>query len=166
VTIVDTALSGRSIRQQILWVAVSLSLALNLFFIAGALWTRSHVPPPLTREQRLNEMATALALDPQQRQALASFSQVVRGQLQETRDLVQPLLRAAWAEMSRPQADATKVMQLLDQTAQVRRAHLNQITAATIAFLKGLSPEQRAKFFKVAHQGPPPWSLQFERRRD
>ena len=56
-TIVDTALSGRSIRQQILWAAISLSLALNLFFVAGALWTRLHVPPPPTREARLEAVS-------------------------------------------------------------------------------------------------------------
>ena len=164
-TIVDTALSGRSIRQQILWASISLSLALNLFFVAGALWTRFHAPP-LTREARFDEMAVALALDPQQRQAFASYSQLMRTQLEKMRDLAQPLVRAAWAEVSRPQADEAKVMQLLDQAAQVRRGHLNQITEATIAFLRTLSPEQRAKFVKIAHQGSAPWALQFERRRD
>ena len=165
-TIADTALPGRSIRQHLIWAAVALSLALNLFFVAGALWTRSHVPAPLTREQRFDQMAAALALDPQQRRAFASYSQMMRTQLKEMRDLAQPLVRAAWAEVSRPRADETKVMQLLDQAAQVRRSHLNQITAATIVFLKRLSPEQRAKFVKVARQGPPPWALQFERRRN
>jgi hypothetical protein len=82
------------------------------------------------------------------------------------RDLAQPLLRAAWAEVARPQADEAKVMQLLDRAAQVRRGHLGQITALTIAFLKRLSSEQRAKFVKVAHQGPPPWAPQFERRHN
>jgi uncharacterized membrane protein len=161
VTILDTALPGRSIRQQILWAVIALSLALNLFFVAGAVWTRFHVPPPLTREVRFEEMAAALALDPQQRRAFASYSQTIHEQLVETRDLAQPLVRAAWAELSKAQADEARVMRLLDQAAQVRRSHLNQITAATIAFLKRLSPEQRAKFFKVAHQGPPPWALQF-----
>jgi uncharacterized membrane protein len=164
VTIVDTALSGRSVRQHIWWVAVSLSLALNLFFVAGALWTRFHVPPPLTRERRLDEIATALALDPQQRQDLARYSQMVRGKLQEMRDAAQPLVRAAWTEVSRPQPDETKVMQLLDQAAQVRRGYLKQTTATTVAFLRKLSLEQRAKFVKVVQQGPPPWALQFVRR--
>jgi uncharacterized membrane protein len=163
VTIVDTALSGKSLRQQFLWAALALSLALNLCFVAGALWTRFHMPPPLTREARLEEMAAALALDPQQRQAFASYSQTMRKQLGEMRDLAQPLVRAAWAEAARPQADEAKVMQLLDQAAQVRRSRLGQITALTIAFLKKLSPEQRAKFVKIAHQGPPPWSPQFDR---
>jgi uncharacterized membrane protein len=165
-TIADTVPSGRGVRQQILWAAIALSLALNLFFVVGALWTRVHVPPPPTRESRFEEMAAALALDPQQRQAFASYSQMMRKQLGEIRDLAQPLVRAAWAEVARPQADEAKVMQLLDQAAQVRRSRLGQITALTIAFLKRLSPEQRAKFVKVAHQGPPPWALQLDRQHN
>src|SRR4029077_18175514 len=104
--------------------------------------------------------AAALALAPPQRQAFASYAQTMRTQLAEMRDLAQPLVHAAWAEVSRPHADEAKVMQLVDKAAQVRRDHLRQITALTIAFLKNLSPEQRAKFVNVAHQGPPPWALQ------
>jgi Spy/CpxP family protein refolding chaperone len=166
VTIVDTTLAGKVVRQQILWVAVSLSLALNVFFVAGALWTRFHAPPPLTRAMRFDEMATALGLDQKQRQAFAGYSQIMQAQLEKTRDSAQPLVRAAWAEVSRPHADEAKVMQLLDQAALVRRAHLKQITTATIAFLQNLSPEQRAKFVTVAHRGPPPWALQFASRRN
>jgi uncharacterized membrane protein len=165
VTIVGAA-APPNLRHQLLWVAVSLSLALNFFFVAGAMWTRFHAPPVLTREARFDEMATALALDPQQREAFARYSQTMHGRLEEMRDAALPLVRAAWDEVSRPQADETKVMQLLDQAAQVRRGYLNQITTATIAFLQTLSAEQRAKFVKLAHQGPPPWALQFRRRHN
>lgn len=163
-TIVGATASERSIRHPLLWAVVSLSLALNLFFVAGAVWTRLHAPLPLTRAERFDEMATALALNPQQRQSFARFSRSMHGQLVAMRQAASPLVRDAWAEVSRPQADETKIMRLLDAAAQVRRVHLNDITAATIAFLKTLSPEQRAKFVELAHQGPPPWSLQFDHR--
>jgi uncharacterized membrane protein len=164
VTIVDTVVPEKSTRHHLLWIVVSLSLALNLFFVAGALWTRLHAPAPLTREGRFDEMAAALALDPQQRQAFARYSETMRTRLLEMRDATQPLVRAAWSEVAKPQADETKVTRLLDQAEQTRHGYLGEITAATIAFLKVLSPPQRAKFVKVAHQGPPPWSLQFQRR--
>jgi Spy/CpxP family protein refolding chaperone len=163
VTIVGTAVSEKSLRRPLLWVVVALSLALNLFFVAGALWTRLQAPPSVTREERLQQMAQALALDPQQRLAFATYSQTMREQLLAMRDAAGPLVRAAWAEVSRPQADETKVMQLVDQAALARRGHLLQITATTIAFLKILSPEQRAEFVKLVHQGRPPWALQFHR---
>jgi uncharacterized membrane protein len=161
---VGTAVPRGSARHQLLWVVVSLSLALNLFFVAGALWTHFHAPPQLTRGGRFDEMAAALALDPQQRQAFAQYSQTMHGLLLEMRDATQPLVRAAWSEVAKPQADETKVMRLLDQAAQARRDYVHQITAATIAFLNKLSLQQRAKFVKIVHQGPPPWALQYPQR--
>lgn len=165
-TIAGAAASRRNIRHPLLWVALSLSLALNLFFVGGALWTRFHAPLPLTRAERFDEMATALALDPQQRQDFAGYAQTMRGQLEAMRKAASPLVRATWAEVVKPQPDEAKVMGLLDEVTQVRRSHLTEITEATIAFLRILSPEQRTKFVKVVHQGPPPWSLQFPRRHD
>jgi uncharacterized membrane protein len=96
---------------------------------------------------------------------LAQYSQTMHGWLEEMHNKSQPSIRAAWSEVSNPQADETKVLQLLDKATQIRRVYVAKITAATIVFLKNLSPEQRAEFVKVAHQGPPPWSLQFPRRQ-
>jgi Spy/CpxP family protein refolding chaperone len=163
VTIVGTAASEKSHGRSLLWVVVALSLALNLFFVAGAMWTRLHAPSSVTREERLQQMAQALALDPPQRQAFATYSQTMREQLLAMRDAAGPLVRAAWAEVSRPQADEAKVMQLLDQAALARRGYLIEITTSTIAFLKRLSPEQRTDFVKLTRQGPVPWALQFHR---
>jgi uncharacterized membrane protein len=165
VTIADAAVPEKRVRHHLLWVAVSLSLALNVFFLGGALWTRFHTPPPLTREERFDQVSSALALDPQQRQAFAQYSQAMHAWLEEMQGKSHPLFRAAWAEVSKPQADETKVMQLLDQAMQIRHAYLGKITSATIAFLKTLSPGQRSEFIKVAHQGPPPWALHFPHRR-
>jgi uncharacterized membrane protein len=162
---VDTAVRGKITRRPLLWAVVALSLALNLFFVAGAAWTHFRAPPQLTREERFDEMAAALALDPLQRQAFADYSKTMHTRLLEMRHAVQPPVHAAWSEVTKPQADETKVMQLLDQAAQARQRYLGEITAATIVFLKTLSPAQRANFVKVAHQGPPPWSVQFEPRQ-
>jgi uncharacterized membrane protein len=112
----------------------------------------------LTPEQRLQQMATELVLDPQQRVAFAQYSQTMHQRLTEMREAVRPMVRAAWSEVKRPQADEAKVMQLLDQAAETRRGFVRQITATTLAFMKTLSPQQRGKFVELAHHGPPPWS--------
>jgi uncharacterized membrane protein len=162
--IVDTAVRGKISRHPLWWAVVALSLALNLFFVAGAMWTHFREPSQLTREERFDEVAAALALDPQQRRAFAEYSNTMHTRLLEMRHAVQPLVHAAWSEVAKPQADETKVMQLLDQASQARQQYLGGITAATIEFLKTLSAAQRTNFVKVAHQGPPPWALQFEHR--
>jgi uncharacterized membrane protein len=139
--------------------ALVLSLALNLFFVAGALWIRIHAPPPApSPEQRLEEMAGELGLDPQQRQAFERFSQTMRARLQAMHQAMQPLVAGAWAEVGKPQADEAKVMRLLDEAAETRRGYQQELTATTLAFLATLSSEQRAKFVQLARHRPHPWS--------
>jgi Spy/CpxP family protein refolding chaperone len=143
-----------------LWKALlTLSLALNLFFVIGALWIRVHAPPPMpSAEDRLEQMAGALGLDSQQKQAFEQYSQTMRNRLQAMRDAVQPLIGNAWSEVGKPNADEAKVMQFFDQAAQERRGFMRDLTTTTLSFLATLSPEQRAKFVQLAHQRPRPWS--------
>ena len=57
-------------RRHLFWVILVLSLALNLCFIAGALWIRVQGPPlPMSPEQRLQQIEPQLALNPQQKAA-------------------------------------------------------------------------------------------------
>lgn len=139
--------------------ALVLSLALNLFFIAGALWIRVHAPPPMpSPEERLDRMAGELGLDSRQQQAFERFSQTMRARLQAMHQAMQPLVAGAWSEVGKPQADEAKVMGLLDQAAEVRRGYMRELTSTTLAFLATLSPEQRATFVQLARHRPHPWS--------
>ncbi len=151
--------AGRSMaRRQLLWVVLAVSLALNLFFVAGALWIRLQQPlAPATPEERLQQMAGELNLDPQQRQAFAQYAQTMREELAQMRDSVRPLIGQAWSEVAKPRSDEGRVMQLLDQVAEQRRGFQQKLTAMTHSFLAQLSPEQRAKFIVLARHRPLPW---------
>jgi len=157
--------AARSGARPYLWKALlALSLALNLFFVIGALWIRIHAPAPmLSPEDRLERMAGALALDPQQQQAFAHYSQSMRMRLQAMHSAVQPLIGNAWSEVAKPHADEAKVMQFFDQAAQERRGFMRDLTTTTLSFLATLSPDQRAKFVQLARQRPRPWSPPPER---
>jgi len=62
-----SAVARGGARQNLLWVALALSLALNLCFIGGALWIRIQGPPtPMYPEERLERIGSELALDPAQ----------------------------------------------------------------------------------------------------
>lgn len=152
--------AARSAARPYLWKALlALSLALNLFFVIGALWIRVHAPAPmLSPEDRLEQMAGALGLDPQQKQAFARYSETMRERLQAMHGVVQPLIGNAWSEVAKPHADEAKVMQFFDQAAEERRGFMRDLTTTTLSFLATLSPEQRAKFVQLAHQRPRPWS--------
>jgi len=134
-------------RQPLVWVALTLSLVLNLCFVAGAAWIRIHgVSPPPTPEERLQRIGAELALDPQQRQAFELYSEAVRAHMQHLRETVDPIMGAARAELAKPDADEASVDRLLDEATQTRRGFQRELIAKTLSFLAVLSPDQRAKF--------------------
>ena len=156
-TIASTTTRGAT-RQQLLWVALILSLVLNLCFVAGALWARVQgPPPPFNIEERLQRIGSELELNPQQRQNFDHYSATVRADLQQMRDAVEPLMSAAWSEIAKPDADEATVMHFFDQAAQTRRGFQHEMITTTLSFLATLSPDQRAKFVQLFHQRPRSW---------
>jgi Spy/CpxP family protein refolding chaperone len=152
------AISRGATRHYLLWVALTLSLVLNLCFVAGALWIRINGPALTTSsEERFQRIGAELALDPQQRQAFERYSEAVRVHMQQTREAVDPLMSAARAEVAKPDADEAKVTRLFDEAAQTRRGFQRELISKTLAFLAVLSPEQRAKFVELFHQRLKPW---------
>ena len=153
-----SAVSRRVTRQPLLWVALALSLVVNLCFIAGAAWIRIHGPsPPMAAEERFQRIGAELALDPQQQQAFDRYTEDVRIHLQNMREAVDPLMSAARTELAKPDADEATVTQLFDEAAQTRRGFQRELIAKTLSFLAVLSPEQRAKFVELFHQRLRPW---------
>ena len=142
-------------RRHLFWVILVLSLALNLCFIAGALWIRVQGPPlPMTPEQRLQQIEPRLALNPQQKAAFDEYARTVRSRVQSMHEAIEPQVANAWSELAKPDADEAKVMLLFDQAGDQRRAFRRELGTATFTFLTKLSPEQRAKFVELARQRP------------
>jgi Spy/CpxP family protein refolding chaperone len=148
-------------RRHLFWVILVLSLALNLCFVAGALWIRVQGPPlPMSPEQRLQQIEPQLALNPQQKATFDEYARTVRSGMQSMREAIEPLVANAWSELAKPDADEAKVMQLFDQAGEQRRAFRRELGTATFTFLTKLSPEQRAKFVELARQRP--WAKRHE----
>ena len=156
-TLASAAARGAT-RHPLLWVALTLSLVLNLCFVAGAVWIRIQGPaPPASPAERLQRIGTELVLDPQQRQAFQRYSEVIRTHMQQMRETVEPLMTAAWAELAKPDADQATAARLFDEAGQARRSLQRELLAPTLTFLATLSPEQRAKFVELFHQRPRSW---------
>jgi Spy/CpxP family protein refolding chaperone len=154
VTVASLGAHG-TVRQHLLWVALALSLALNLCFVAGALWIRIYgPPPPINAEERLQRIGAQLGLDAQQKEAFEQYSQAVRTRMQLMHKAVDPLIGNAWSEVAKPDADEAKVVQLFDEAAQARRSFMRELAPTTLSFLATLSPEQRAKFVELIRQRP------------
>jgi Spy/CpxP family protein refolding chaperone len=152
------AASRGTTRQHLLWVALTLSLVLNLCFVAGALWIRINGPALTTSpEERFQQIGAELALDPEQRQAFEKYSAAIRAHMQQMREAVDPLMSAARAELAKPDAEESTITRLFDEAAQTRRGFQHELISKTLAFLAVLSPEQRAKFVELFHQRLRAW---------
>ena len=145
-------------RHPLLWVALALSLALNLCFVAGAVWIRVQAPAlPASPAERLQRIGTELQLDPKQRQAFVRYTEDLRTHMQQMHEKVEPLMSAAWAELAKPDPDQATAARLFDEAGQTRRGLQRELLAPTLAFLSTLSPEQRAKFVELFHRRPRSW---------
>ena len=143
---------GRLSRRALVILLV-VSAVLNLFFVAGAIWTRWHAPARWAgAEQRYQKMAGDLDLDAQQRIGFDRYVAAMRARTDKMRQQVAPLIGAAWDEIAKPQADAAQVMRLFDEAADKRREFQREASAQTLDLLAALSPAQRSKFVAIARE--------------
>lgn len=137
-------------RPPLVLMLLVLSVALNLFFVGGALWIRLHPHAGLSfEEKRFQRMARELDLAPQQRSGFDRYVAAMRSRTIRMHQELAPLYGAAWQEMAKPQADQAQVMRLFDEATTKRREFQREATSQTLAFLAILSPAQRAKFLEI-----------------
>jgi uncharacterized membrane protein len=154
-------------RRRLVWVALALSLALNVFFVGGAVWVRMHVHhglggPPFGRppHERIEAIARDLSLDPAQRSAFDRFIRDARKETKQVREANEKLSDSAWDEMLKPQPDQDLLRRVFDEISTNRREYQTGMTATLLDFLGKLSPDQRRQFVDIARnrkngRGPP-----------
>src|SRR5260370_24544531 len=139
-------------RRRLLLTLLALSIALNLFFVGGAAWSRLHArsewPSP---EQRYQQMAAELDLDSQQRIGFDRYVAAMRARTQNMREQVAPPVGAAWQEIGKPQADAAQVMRRFDEAAEKRRAVQREATTQTPPLLAVPAPPHPRQLHPLPH---------------
>jgi len=150
-------LSDRAARRgRGLWIALALSLTLNLFVIGGLGWSMMAPPPPRAEgaAERLVTAAHRLDLTADQRAALGTFGATAHEIAVGLRAANAPLMRAMWAEMEKAQPDQAAIARLADQALENRRAYQRKMATNLIGFLATLSPDQRRQFAEMAARRP------------
>ena len=144
--------AARRASRQHIWKALfALSVALNLFFVVGALWIRVHAPAPMaSAEDRFEQMAGELGLNAAAKASIcALFGNHARAIASNAQGgTAFGCSRLVGGGSSRAPIE-TKVMQLLDQAAQERRGYVRDLTTTTLSFLSTLSQQQRDEFIKL-----------------
>ncbi|HVC56887.1 MAG TPA: periplasmic heavy metal sensor [Stellaceae bacterium] len=153
-----TLTTGRPHRRLLLALLI-VSVALNLFFIAGAAWTRLYGPVHRSnRDARYQQMAAELNLDPQQRIGFNRYVAAVRGRDVKMHQEIAPLIAAAWDAIGKPQADLGQVMQRFDAASQKWREFQREAMVQTLDFLALLSPAQRDEFITIQRERRAAWA--------
>jgi Spy/CpxP family protein refolding chaperone len=139
--------------RRVLVILLVASALLNLCFVGGAAWTRWHMHARwASPEQRYQQMAAELDLTAPQRAVFDSYIAAMRARTEKMHQQIAPVMDAAWEEIAKPEADAAKVTQLLDEAAEKRREFQREMSAQTLAFLATLTPAQRSKFVASARE--------------
>ncbi|HML09720.1 MAG TPA: periplasmic heavy metal sensor [Stellaceae bacterium] len=147
VTTADLSRRGGVPRRRLLVAVLAISVALNICVVVGAVWSRLHPPPaPLTFTERFQRLEDTLDLTPAQRTAFDRYVSDMAARGEQARRTVDPMMDAVWIEIAKPDADQARVLQLLDDAGNQRRAFQQQAVTATLSLLATLTPEQRAKF--------------------
>jgi uncharacterized membrane protein len=143
-------------RGRLVWVALALSLTLNVFFIGGLVWVKTFMRPPPFSE-RLHAFGHSLHLTGAQREGFNQFIRALRQHARAAREANQPLLTQIWAELAKPSPDNDLVTKLGAQVNDNRAAFQKEASSELLTFLKTLTPEQRAHIGEIvrsAHEEP------------
>ena len=132
-------------RARLVWIALALSLTLNVFFVGGLAWMKLSTHPALTPMERMQHVAQALDLTPDQHLAFDQFLRVIRLRGRFLRESNQPLLEQIWTELQKPAPDDDAVAKFGAEIAKNRADFQREAAAALLSFVKGLNPDQRAK---------------------
>lgn len=145
-------------RQGLLAALLIVSVVLNLFFIAGAVWTRWQPPVEATgTAEHYRQLAGELDLDPGQRAAFDRYVAAMRSRGTAVHQQVLGLIGGIWNELEKPQADTKQLQRLLDEIAEKRRESVQEAMMQTLDFMSVLSPAQRSKFVAASRERHPHW---------
>lgn len=145
------AVGTRPSRRRWLIVVLTVSLALNLFFIgvfAGHMQGRHG--PPLGPHERFAHIAADLELSDAQKAAFGQFQTVLRqrGGAMRSADV------AVWTKIADPATNPDQIAGLLAETVKNRTAFQQDVADAMGKFLASLTPQQRANFIAEARHHP------------
>jgi uncharacterized membrane protein len=155
-------------KARLPWILLALSLALNVFFVGGFVWTKTRASAAAAAQgeaataaafrpaERLRAAAKELGLDPAQRAALETFVRAARQNARHLREQNQPLFDAAWAELAKANPDEAVLNRAFDEGVAHRRAYQAEMVRALREFLATLSDEQRAKALELMRRRPEP----------
>jgi Spy/CpxP family protein refolding chaperone len=139
-------------RGRLVWIALALSLTLNLFFFGGLVWM--HMRGPMPPGMRVQRLLRPLDLNATQQQTLDQFLRTLRLRGRYMRENDQALIEDLWTEIAKPTPDDSVIAKLSAQVGENRQTFQRESSTALSAFIKSLTPEQRERLAIIAKSPP------------
>jgi Spy/CpxP family protein refolding chaperone len=142
-------------RTRLPWLLLALSVALNVFFVGGAIWMKTRAGHGWMRPaERIEAAVKELHLDARQREALQDFLATMRVRAHQLREQNRPLIDAAWMELAKAAPDEAALGRAFDEGTANRRAFQLDTSRALHQFLRSLTDEQRAQVLEDVRKRP------------
>ena len=141
-------------KGKLVWFLLGVSLAANLFFAAGAIYTlsgedhRRRIPAGAT----VDAVAERLALSPAQRDALQALRDTVRNRPRPSREERAERRASFLANLAAPEFDRARLQAMMEERRAGRQERLLGRAEALHGYLATLTPEQRAGFLEMAKE--------------
>jgi Spy/CpxP family protein refolding chaperone len=140
-------------KAKLVWILLGVSLAANLFFAAGAVYSLYGGEHRGWRTKvSVDDVAERLALSPAQRDALQALRDQARNRPRPSREAREERRAAFHAELAKPAFDRARLQALMAERMAGRQERILGRAEALHAYLATLDPEQRAGFLELAKE--------------
>lgn len=137
-------------RSKLSWILLAASLSLNVFFMAGYLYSSELAQQVATSDaDRTRLAAERLQLDTRQHEEFRRLRALARSRATELRQTNAKITGAFWEEMEKVEPDWQRVEELLKRLSGKRNDFNLTVMDLVREFLGILGPEQREAFLQV-----------------
>ncbi len=140
-------------KGKLIWILLGVSLAANLFFAAGALYSfYGGDDRGRYAAVSIDEVAERLDLSPAQRDGLQALRDRAGNRPRPSREEYQQRRAAFHAELAKPEFDRARLQALMAERMAGRQERILGRAEALHGYLATLDPEQRAGFLELAKE--------------
>ena len=140
-------------KAKLVWVFLGISLAANLFFAAGVLYSFYGGEHRGWRVKvSVDDVAERLALSPAQRDALQALRDKAPDRSRPSREARAERRAGFLAELAKPEFDRARLQALMAARMAGRQERILGRAEALHGYLATLAPEQRAGFLEMAKE--------------
>ena len=138
-------------KPRLPWILFAISLALNLFFGAGVIYSKLEAERRnMAPEKRIAELAEQLQLSEAQQADLLALGKKSRERRQGRRGLWRERRQSLLAELAKPELDRAHLAELMRRGRDRGSSSYEELMVDLHGYLATLSDEQRAAFLEMA----------------